>query len=100
MDTSPLGFYNEFLRISEAGDEAAARTFLSEHLAEFPEETRDAILFASLEEALLNRADAIKENATLQQEGLDAFTQLKNAKSEFEREARIDELKSNLGVQE
>jgi len=97
--STPIELYDEFLRISDTGDEAAARGFLSEHLAEFPEETRDAILFASFEEALLKHAEAIRGNAALQQEGLDAFSGLQHTKNEIERKARIDELKGNLGAQ-
>ena len=96
MSTTPIDLYNEFLRISATGDEAAARAFLSEHIAEFPEETRNEILFAFVEEGLLKTAEAVRENATLQEQGVGTVTKLQGAKKELENDARIDELKTSL----
>ena len=100
MSVTPIELYNEFLRISESGDEGAARAFLTERLAEFPEETRDEIVLAFFEEALLKNADAIQAKAAIQQEGMDALLEIQKAKREFESNARIDELKGTLGINE
>ncbi len=89
--------YEEFLRIAESGDEDAAKKFLADHVNEFPEKTRDEILFAFFEEALLKKADAITGRATMQQQGMDAIALLQKAKKDLENDARIDELQSSLG---
>ncbi len=89
--------YEEFLRIAESGDEDAAKKFFADHVNEFPEETREEILFAFMEEALLKKADSITGSATVKQGGVETIEALIKAKKDLENDARIDELQNSLG---
>lgn len=99
MDAQFSKLYDEFLRLSEAGDEQAVRTFLTDHITEFPEEVREKIVFAFFEEALAGRAAAADALVARQQEGIDTLEKIIATEKEVANTERIEELKKTLGAQ-
>ncbi len=95
---TPTELYDQFLQIARAGDEEAAKKFLADHLNEFPEETRNEILFAFYEQAVLKQADEVATDVAMKQEGLEALTVLEKAQKDIDNEIRIEELKEGLGA--
>lgn len=95
---TPTELYDQFRQISETGDEEAAKKFLEQHLNEFPEETRDEILFALFEDSLVQQANAVNENTLLKEHGIAALDTLQSAKKELENDLRVEELKDTLGA--
>ncbi len=90
--------YEEFLKIADSGDEAAAQKFLSDHLAEFPENVQEELIFAFMKDAYIKRGQAIEENAQLQQQGLKAIEEMVAEKKVIEEEGKIGEIKEGLGI--
>jgi hypothetical protein len=77
MNTSEL--FTQLEALIQGGDEPKARAFLVDHLAEFPEEAREKIMFAFFTEALGQEAAA----AGLKKSGSDALNLLLDAKEEL-----------------
>ena len=86
----------EFMKVVEAGDEAAARTFLIDHLKEFPPDMQDAITVAFLEEALVKKNTEDGLISDFQTKGLAALDVLGKAKEELEKHAKLAEIKESV----
>ena len=95
---TPTELYDEFMRIGETGDEAAIEQFLTAHLAEFPEETRDQIVSAYLKEALTQEADEIRARGDVEKELIEQLDDAKGARSEIENQQRIQDLQKQIGA--
>ena len=91
--------YEEFLRLAEAGDENAARAFLTDRYKDFPEEMQEKVMFAFFSEAVTKRAAEIEGVTKIQQEGMEMLTKLIAEKKKLEDQLRIDDLKKTLGAQ-
>jgi len=88
--------YNEFMVFVEKGDEAGARKFLIDNLQKFPEEVQEKLTFAFFEEAMTNEAQGIKDVAQIQEQGLEAISQIEKAKKILEEKKKIEDLRQNL----
>lgn len=63
-----IQLYNEFRSLAAAGDEAAARQFLLQHRAEFPEEVQDRIALLLLEQGVSEAAEEAASERAAQEE--------------------------------
>ncbi|MEN9561141.1 MAG: hypothetical protein RIQ56_414 [Candidatus Parcubacteria bacterium] len=88
--------YAEIAKFVEAGDEAGARAFIVEHIQEFPEEAREAIVFEFFKEALGTQTDAVATVQNFKSEGKKIWEVLNEADAELENQAKIIELKEQL----
>ncbi len=89
--------YNEFLVYVNNDDEQGARKFLIDNLQKFPEEVQDKLTLAFFEEALMDTTKSIKDTADMQEQGLNAMSQIDEAKKIFEENTKIKSLRSSLG---
>ncbi len=95
---TPSELYDTFYGFVESGDEAGARSFLTEHLAEFPEETRNELISAFLTEAISGEAEVAQARAEIEKEALETVADIKGATKEIENQNRIAQLKEQLGA--
>ncbi len=95
---TPSELYEEFLRMMDTGDEATVRAFVIEHFNEFPEETQEELATIFIEEALEARAGGIQARAALQDDALKALAAVESEEKELADQARIEELKGQLGA--
>jgi hypothetical protein len=96
--TSIESLYNEFQKLVEAGDETAARTFLKDHLSEFPADAQNKILFAFFEESLNKRADIIADNGQLQEQSMDLLKKIETAKTTLTDQKKTDDVRAKMGL--
>ncbi len=96
--STPTELYDEYKRIVDAGNEAAAQKFLADHLAEFPEETRNEILFALFEKAVSSKVAEEEADIALKQAGLETIKALEKELKDVDNQIRIEELKEGLGA--
>jgi len=88
--------YAELMDLIEAGDEAKAREFLTDHLTEFPEEVQNKIAFAFFEEAVVNQAEEETAIRDFQKEGIETMTQLEKLKKGLENDQKVQDLRKDL----
>ncbi len=93
---TPEALYDEFVKIAETGDESAARAFLTEHMEEFPEETRNELISTFLTEAITEEAETLVARAEVEKRVLETATELKSARNEVLNQQRIGQLKEQL----
>lgn len=96
MDDTFPNLYNEFLGYVNKNDGEGARRFLIDNLQKFPKETQDKLIFAFFEDALINETRDIKNIAEMQEQGLDAMSQIEKAKKILEDKRKIEKLRSSL----
>jgi hypothetical protein len=89
---------NGLATLLQNGSEEEARTFLTDHYLDFPEEIREKIGFAFLAEALTQQAAEMEAVSDVQRQGLTMLDALGAVKRELENVARIDELKTQLSA--
>lgn len=88
--------YEKFRGFVESGDENGARAFVIEHINDFPEEARAAIVFEFFKDALAEQVQeddalvAYKKHGTTMMEGIIS------TEKELENQARIIELQETL----
>jgi hypothetical protein len=92
----PQGLIDRFFAIVNNGDEEQARKFLLEHIKEFPDGSRNAIIAAFVEEAIAEKADGDSLIATLKSEGLEAANAMSAHKKELEKQAKLEEIKKSI----
>ena len=92
----PQQLINQFLAVVENGTEEDARAFLVDHLQEFPAESRDGIIAAFLEDAIMKTAadDALVD--AFKKEGLETARAMTAAKEEMDKQAKMDGLKKDI----
>ncbi|MEK7480460.1 MAG: hypothetical protein AAB665_04215 [Patescibacteria group bacterium] len=95
---TPTELYDTFYGFMESGDEAGARSFLSEHLGEFPEATRNELISAFLTEAISEEAEVVRARAEIGKEALETVAEIQGAKKEIENQNRIIQLREQLGA--
>ena len=96
---TPVELYDEFVKIAETGDEASARAFFTEHIGEFPEETKNQLISAFLTEAISEEAEVLQARTEVQKEVIETLSDIQGAKKEIENQNRIIQLKEQLGAQ-
>jgi hypothetical protein len=96
MQTIPKGIREAFMKIVESGDEAKARQFLVENLAQFPEDTQEVITTAFFEEALAKKDRDDQLIADFKKQSLNAVSVIDHAKAEIEKHVKLTEMKENL----
>lgn len=96
MSDTFSGLYDEFMVYVNKDDEQGARKFLVDNLKKFPEDIQDKLTFAFFEEAMMNETKGIKEVAQMQEQGLDAMSQIDKAKKILEEKKKIEDLRHNL----
>ena len=94
--TIPQQLIDQFLAVVENGTEEDARAFLVDHLQEFPEESRDGIIAAFLEDAIMKTAADDALVGAFKKEGLETARAMTAAKEEMDKQAKIDELKKDI----
>ena len=94
-----MSLYKTFLGFVESGDEAAARAYLTDHFAEFPEDVQERLTLIFFEDALRSRAAATKEIGRMQQEGLQAVAYRAGEDRNLDDQAHIADLKKQLGTE-
>ena len=95
---TPIELYDEFIKIAETGDEAATRAFFTEHLGEFPEETKNQLISAFLTEAISGEAEVLQARTEVQKEVVETLSDIQGAKKEIENQNRIIQLREQLGA--
>ena len=99
MTTSnTTALYNKLIELFEASDEKAAKSFLAQHVKEFPEDIQKKIVFALFEDALESKADTDARVAEIQQEGLDAIKSIEDKENTFKDKQKVSKLRSLLGL--
>jgi hypothetical protein len=88
--------YNEVLNIGESGGEQAAKDFIIKNLNEFPEEEKNSIIVAFVEEALTEQKEGGDAVAAFQQEGLAKFKEMVAEKKMLEDKDKMLEIKESL----
>jgi hypothetical protein len=96
MKTIPKEVREAFMKIVDAGDEAKAREFLVENLAQFPEDTQEVIIMAFFEEALAKKDKDEQLVADFKKQGLQAVNAIDRAKIELEKRLKLAEIKENI----
>lgn len=96
IQMQPEQLYSEFLQLAEAGDEVAARKFLTDHLADFPQETREKLVFAFFEEALEAKAKEAEAVHTAREEGLETLKKLIQEQKAVDNALKIIDLENGL----
>lgn len=91
--TIPQPLLDQFLAVVNEGDEEKARKFLLEHLKEFPEESRSAIITAFVEDAVAKQTEDDSLIAGLKSEGLETARAMTAFKKEAEKKAKLDEIR-------
>jgi hypothetical protein len=94
--TIPENLLDQFFSIVDKGDEEKARKFLLDHLNEFPEESRDAIITAFVEDALTKEADGSVLMGALKKKGIEEAHSLSSFKKELEKQEKLLEIKKGL----
>jgi hypothetical protein len=92
----PQPLLDQFLAVVNEGDEEKARKFLLEHLKEFPEDSRNAIITAFVEDAVAKQAEDDSLIAGLKSEGLETAHAMSAFKEEAEKRAKLDKIKKDL----
>jgi hypothetical protein len=86
-------------KLIEVGDEKAVRAFVIEHIKEFPEETRNQIIFAFFTEAMENDTKAKQALAGIIGQGLDELKQInKDLANLGDKKAILDVQKKIQGI--
>ena len=94
MDTDTL--FMEVLELCEAGDEKGLRTFLAEHINEFPEEIRDQIVIFFFEEAITDHANALEEELEFKRGATETLEMLGTMKKIAEDQLKTAEVRERL----
>src|ERR1700722_1433199 len=87
-----------FMRIVETGDETAAKSFLTDHIKEFPEEIQQKIVAAFFFDALEKESDEIEKRAALQKEAMAVFSDIEATERKLGDEKKKIEVKAKLGM--
>ena len=100
MNTSsiPQALRDEFAKVVETGDEAAARRFIIDHLKEFPKDAQEKMITAFFVDAVGKAADQIDDKTELQKEALAAFSGIEKAEKKLVDEKKKADLKAELGI--
>ncbi len=96
--TNPTALYNKLVELFEAGDEKAAKSFLAQHVKEFPEDIQKKIIFALFEDALETKVDTDARIAEIQQEGIDSIKSIEDKENTFKDKQKVSKLRSLLGL--
>jgi hypothetical protein len=96
MKTIPKELRDEFMKLVEAGDEAKARIFLTEHLSEFPQQVQENITMMFFEEALAKKDVDDKLLLNFKEESLKALHDIDRAQEELEKHAKLAQIKESL----
>jgi len=99
MTNTPTQLYDEVMKLAEAGDEAAVEKFLSDHLAEFPEETRNQLVGIYLKDAIVREGEEVRARADAESAMLNVVDDTKKVRRHIENQKRIGELKQQLGTE-
>ncbi|MDE2188738.1 MAG: hypothetical protein KGJ35_03370 [Patescibacteria group bacterium] len=86
----------EFMKLVDGGDEAAAKTFLADHINEFPEDVQKKITAAFFWDALAQKSDEIEQRAAVQKALLAEFADLEKAEKQLGDARKAEEIKSDL----
>ncbi len=92
----PQQLIDQFLAVVENGTEEDARAFLVDHLQEFPEESRNRIIAAFLEDAIVKTATDDALIGAFKKEGLETARAMTAAREEMERQATMEEIKKDI----
>lgn len=92
----PQSLVDQFFSIVNEGDEEKARKFLLGHIKEFPEESRNAIITAFVEDAVAKQANEDALMAGLKTEALETAHAISAFKKEAEKHAKLERLKKEL----
>lgn len=80
----------------EEGDEAVLRTFVVEHINEFPEDVRNEIALYLFEEAVTERADAMDATDAYMEDADEALETLGSLKRTLEEYVRLAAVRERL----
>ncbi len=94
--TIPQQLIDQFLAVVENGTEAEARAFLVDHLQEFPEESRNDIIAAFLEDAIVTTATDNALINAFKKEGLETARAMTATRERMDAQAKMDGLKKNI----
>ena len=98
MTTSNIrALYDDLNKLVEAGDEKAVRSFLIEHINDFPEEIKKKIVFEFFDEAVSKEVESGEHKATLQKEGMDTLKDIDKAEKTLEDQRKMADVRSELG---
>jgi len=92
---TPTELYNTFLEFVEKGDEEGARAFVIEHLNEFPEETREKLVFTFLVDAAISTGDQVAAVHSMQLEGKELLEEITKAEQVLDDVDAINTLKQS-----
>ncbi len=90
--------YNKLAELVEAGDESVVRSFLVDHIKEFPEEAQKKIAFEFFENALDAHAESSNQTARIQKEGMDSLKDIEKAENTLKDKQKLSSLRSSLGI--
>ena len=100
MNTSslPKALQDEFAKIADTGDEAAACKFLTDHLKDFPKDAQEKIVTALFADAVEQAANQVDTKVRLQKEALSVLAEIEKAEKTLGDEKKKMELKAGLGI--
>ena len=96
MDTISPALWKEYNDVLSHSDEKEARDFLVEHLDEFPQDVKDAIISAFFEEALTRKAGDLQTIKSFQKDALKEVTSLEQGKKKLADKEKLLEIKKSL----
>ncbi len=88
--------YTQFKEIVDNGTEEDARTFLVDHLAEFPEDLRQQIILSLFQQGLQDAATAETARQEFQQEGMDVIREIEVGKRILDDKQKRIELQEKI----
>ena len=95
-NTTFSGLVAQLKEIMATGSDEQARTFITDHINDFPEHVRDDIALALFEEALREGADDAEDSVAIQTEVLEEAEEIATAKLALEDKLKMKNLKEGL----
>ena len=88
--------YKTISDLAKKGDEEALRSFLIEHLTEFPEDTQKKIVFEFFNEALDNKIDDETQKIEIQKKGMDLLKEIGEVEKTLDTHKKITNIRLDL----
>ena len=96
MENDFSALYAQFRDIMDNGTEEGARTFLFEHMNEFPEDLREKVVLALFEEGLAEAAANKAAVEEFQREGIEIVNELEKGKRILDDKIKVLEFEEKM----
>ena len=96
MENDFSALYAQFRDIMDNGTEEGARTFLLEHMNEFPEDLREKVVLALFEDGLKEAAANQSVVEDFKQEGVEIVNELETGKRILDDKLKVMELEEKM----